>query len=350
MTRRTTTFSIAGTLLVILLFVAALGPIPYVELSPGPTFNTIGSYEGKPLISISGASTYPASGNLDMVTVSETGGAYGRLTFGQAIAGLLQGGTVVLPRALLYPDNQSSQAAVAQGAQQFTASQSDATAAALLYLRIPVTTQVYVASVVAGAPADGRLQAGDRIHSIDGVDVTSPDQVGKLVRARPAGQHVYFLVERSGRYVSVDLVAAPRPGDRSHSYVGLEVTSQYVGPFKIKFQLDDVGGPSAGLMFALGIIDLLTPGSINGGRHVAGTGTISPDGSVGAIGGIAQKMVAARDAGAVLFLAPKDNCGDVLGHVPAGLTVVAVGSLTDAINAISAWRAGVSVPSCSSGH
>ena len=349
MSRRSATFSVAATLLAILLFVAVLVPVPYVELSPGPTFNTIGTFQGKALITISGTRTYPPSGNLDMVTVSETGGAYGHLTFGQALVGLLQNGAVVLPRSLLYPDNQSSQQAVQQGAQEFTASQSDATAAALNYLHIPVTNRIYVATIVSGAPADGRLQAGDVVESIDGTSIKSVDEVGAAVRKRKPGQQVFFLVLRAGKYVSVDVTAGSNPQVPSRTYVGIEVGTEFVGPFSIKFQLDDVGGPSAGLMFALGIVDLLTPGPMNGGKFVAGTGTISSDGLVGAIGGIAQKMVAARGSGASLFLAPRDNCGDVVGHVPAGLTVAAVATLPEAVAAIKTWLAGGVVPKCQVG-
>ena len=89
-------------------------------------------------------------------------------------------------------------------------------------------------------------------------------------------------------------------------------------PFDVKISLDKVGGPSAGMMFALGIVDTVTPGDLTGGKHVAGTGTITPDGAVGPIGGIGQKMVGARSGGATMFLAPAANCDDVVGHIPDG--------------------------------
>jgi PDZ domain-containing protein len=121
-------------------------------------------------------------------------------------------------------------------------------------------------------------------------------------------------------------------------------------PFTVDLRIDDVGGPSAGMMFALGIIDRLTPGSLTGGRHVAGTGTICGDGQVGAIGGIVQKMSAARAAGATLFLAPASNCSDVVGHIPSGLDVVAVDTLSDSLAALEHVRDQGSVtglPTCS---
>lgn len=346
MTRRTAAFTAAAVLFAVLLFMAVLVPVPYVALSPGPTFNTIGSFAGKPLITIKETTTYPVSGNLDMVTVSETGGAYGGLTFGQALVSMFRSGSVVLPRALLFPDNQSSQQVQQQGQEEFTASQADATAAALNYLKIPVTQHVYIDSVITGSPADGKLKPADYILAVDGTKVTDADQVGKIIKAKPAGTKVRFDVQRQGKDVSVDVTVAPNPKDPKRSYVGILVGTTYTGPFPITFQLSDVGGPSAGMMFALGIVDLLTPGWLNGGKFIAGTGTIAPDGTVGPIGGIDQKLVAARDSGAKFFLAPKDNCSDIGGKVPAGLTVASVTTLQSAIDAINAWLAGKPVPSC----
>jgi len=108
----------------------------------------------------------------------------------------------------------------------------------------------------------------------------------------------------------------------------------------------DIGGPSAGMMFALGIIDKLTPLNLTGGKVIAGTGEITDGGQVEAIGGIQQKMVAARDAGATIFLAPASNCSDVDGAVPAGLRIVKVSTLTQAVDDLEAIKAGRSVPSC----
>jgi PDZ domain-containing protein len=122
-------------------------------------------------------------------------------------------------------------------------------------------------------------------------------------------------------------------------------------PFQVEISLDKVGGPSAGMMFALGIVDSVTPGNLTGGRHIAGTGTITPEGAVGPIGGIGQKMLAARDSGATMFLAPAANCEDVVGHVPDGLLVVKVETLadaTDAVKRLASGEDGSGLPACSS--
>ena len=120
-------------------------------------------------------------------------------------------------------------------------------------------------------------------------------------------------------------------------------------PFQVQISLDKVGGPSAGMMFSLGIIDTVTPGDLTGGKHIAGTGTISPDGTVGPIGGIGQKMRGARSSGATLFLAPASNCDEVAGHIPAGLQVVRVENLGEARHAVEVAASGQdtsALPAC----
>nr|WP_277814844.1 S16 family serine protease [Galbitalea soli] len=134
--------------------------------------------------------------------------------------------------------------------------------------------------------------------------------------------------------------------------LGIAVGTSYTFPVPIKIQLQDVGGPSAGMMFALGIIDKLTPGELNGGKRVAGTGTIDSAGTVGAIGGIRQKMYGAARAGARYFLAPRSNCDEVVGHIPSGLHVYSVATLDDSLTALKAISSGkglASLSSCAAG-
>jgi PDZ domain-containing protein len=134
--------------------------------------------------------------------------------------------------------------------------------------------------------------------------------------------------------------------------IGINVTMEYQFPFKVEIQLDKVGGPSAGMMFALGIIDKLTPGAIQGGADVAGTGTIDQAGTVGPIGGIQQKLYGAKNAGADWFLAPAENCNEVTGHIPDGLKVFAVKTIDDSIAVLDAIRTGAdtsTLPACPAG-
>ncbi|AEW94321.1 MULTISPECIES: hypothetical protein [Streptomycetaceae] len=118
----------------------------------------------------------------------------------------------------------------------------------------------------------------------------------------------------------------------------------------VKLRLADVGGPSAGLMFTLGIIDKIRGdghgGDLTGGRVIAGTGTIDASGAVGAVGGVALKEQAAKRDGATVFLAPRDECTDAKASLPAGLTLVPVADLGGALDALDALSTGRPLPSC----
>jgi len=141
-------------------------------------------------------------------------------------------------------------------------------------------------------------------------------------------------IARADSPATVEVTPRENPDGDGNPIVGITVGADYDFPFDVKIQLEKVGGPSAGMMFALGIIDKLTPGALNGGQDIAGTGTIAVDGSVGPIGGIRQKLYGAKDGGAEFFLAPAANCGEVAGNIPDGLTVFAVDTLDDALAAL----------------
>jgi Lon-like protease len=339
-----------------LLAAAFLLPVPYVKLSPGPTFNVIGEEDGKPVIDISGTETFPVNGDLDMTTVYESGGPRGGLTFVDAIASWLNPSDAVVPRELLFPDDVSGEAVQQRQAILFSTSESDAVAAAMNYLGKPLTTETVVTAVYSGSPADGSLLPKDEIVRLDGVDVTSPEQVATAVRAKPAGTTFDFVVRRDGVEVDgvlkdgveqeVSVTSAANPDDPGTAYLGIGVGALYQAGFPISFTLTDVGGPSAGLMFATGIVDKLTPDDLVAGRHIAGTGTIEPDGTVGPIGGIRQKLAGARNAGATLFVMPKVHCAEAAGHIPDGLTVVPVETLGQAVQAIKDYVGGKPLATC----
>lgn len=345
--RRARWLGVTGVVLLVFLGVATLLPVPYLRLSPGPTFNTIGSFDGQPVIKISDRTTYPPTGHLDMLTVLESGGPFGNLYLGQVLQGWFDPHSQVLPREAYYPDQTSADQVAAQNQAAFTDSQSEAVAAALHHLKIPVTEEVSVVAVTVGAPADGKLKVDDRIVSVGTTKVNTPTDVAKALQGKHPGDSIPILVERNGKPMTVTVVSGAAPGDASRPFLGVVTSLTYVSPFPITFTLQDVGGPSAGTMFTLGIIDMLTPGALNGGHFVAGTGTMDAEGDVGAIGGIRQKMAGARDAGATYFLAPKANCSEVTGHVPAGLTVAAVSTLDEALAALQDFNAGKAAPSCS---
>lgn len=342
-TRRTFLLTTAAALAV----VASLTlPVPYVIVSPGPTFNTLGEYAGEPIVEITGATTYPTDGALDITTVRERGGPYGPLTVVEAVVAALGSASVVVPGELLFPPGVTSEQQREASRAEFTAAQTNAVAAALNSLDIPVTEQPIVASVDPDGPARDVLRAGDLLVSVGGQPATSTQAVVQQVRGTAPGTVVPVVVDREGQQQQLEVTLTSAADNPDQGRVGVVLRSVYSGPFEVDFSLSGIGGPSAGLVFALAIVDELTPGELTGGRSVAGTGTISPTGEVGAIGGIAQKMVGAKRAGAELFLAPRDNCDAVLGSVPEGLVVAAVDTLSEAEEAIAVYLAGETPAGC----
>jgi PDZ domain-containing protein len=220
-------------------------------------------------------------------------------------------------------------------------------------LNKPVLEKVIITSVGVATPALDKLRAGDEIISVDSLAVASPEEVVNAVRSKPIGTSLVFVVNRNGSELTQAVTSVPKEDDASTPedeskipYIGIGIDVNYSASFPIEFGVSGVGGPSAGTMFAIGIIDKLTPGALTEGKIIAGTGTIDPTGLVGEIGGIQQKLIGAKKAGAVLFLAPKNNCTDVVGHIPDGLTVASVSTLTEAIKAIADFNSGKSVKAC----
>ena len=346
LSRRRLTLLIAGAGVAVCLAAASLVSVPYVILMPGPSLNTLGTMAGgKPLIQISGHRTYPVTGHLNLVTVSFQGGPSDSFNVFTALQAWLTPHDAVVPEQELFQPGQTQQQVTRQNTQQMVTSQDIATAAALCQLGIRFTTVDTVGSVDKGLPAAGALRPGDVITAVDGAPVTCRADAGVLIRSHPPRTPVTLTVRRHGATRRVRLKTADVGG---HAVVGVHVAETYQGfPVKVKISVGNIGGPSAGLMFALAIIDKLSPANLTGGRFIAGTGVISTvDGQVGPIGGIQQKMAGARAAGATVVLAPAANCPDTAGAVPAGLRLVKVSTLSGAVRSLRALAAGKPVPSC----
>jgi PDZ domain-containing protein len=345
MSRRAVTLLIAGIGVLACLIVVFLVPVPYVALTPGPTYNTLGKLNGKPVVQISGHRTYQARGHLNMVTVSYIGGPGANPPFNifAAIQAWLSPHEAVVPQQELFPPGQTQRQVVKQDTLQMVNSQQTAQAAAFCQLGIKFTTIDTVASTIKGLPAAAHLRRGDVITAVDGRPVTCRDSAASMIQARPAGHPVTLAISRGGSSHTVTLRTASYHGQ---PVIGVNVAESFKFPFKVKINIGNVGGPSAGMMFALAIIDKLTPANLSDGKFVAGTGEIEVRGAVDPIGGIQQKMAAARAAGATVFLAPAGNCPDTAGSVPAGLRVVKVSTLSGAITALRGLKAGNPVPSC----
>lgn len=353
---------LASTLMLIALLCAGVFlPVPYAEMSPGPTVNTLSDHDGEPVLQISGRRTYPTDGNLNMTTVRVTSPDY-RMNLVEAVYGWLAHDDKIVPHDTLYPNGKTEEQSSQENAEEFSQSQESAKVAALKELGIPVRSWVIVSTVVKGTPAQGRLHAGDVIKAVDGTAVKEPADVAKLVTRHKPGQDVVFKIvpakdqaaaEKAHRTATATkdvtiTTAQSDDGGAKRAVVGISAGTDHTFPFTIDIKLADVGGPSAGLMFALGIYDKLTPGSLTGGKFVAGTGTIDDDGKVGPIGGVELKTIGARDKGARYFLTPADNCAAAAQDPPSGLTLVKVGTIGDALGALKDIRSGktADLPTC----
>jgi len=341
---------IALIALVVLTFL----PTPYVIQRPGPVYNTLGTAadedgEQVPLISVEGAETFETAGSLDLTTVQVVGNRQRTPSWFELALAWTDSSKAVVPLDSVFPEGVTTEQRDAQNATLMVDSQHEATAAALGELGYDTGAQVAVVEAVGGTPADGVLEADDIITAIDGTAVDSAKQLRQKIQDAE-GDAVELTVLRGGEEKTVEITPEERTADGKKTWVvGVTLRTDYDFPIDVTIQLDNVGGPSAGMMFALGIIDTLTPGELNGGEDVAGTGTIEADGTVGPIGGIRQKLYGARDAGADFFLAPESNCGDVVGHVPDGLTVISTSTLADSVHALEVIADGGDVsalPTC----
>lgn len=351
MSRRALTLLIACLLVVGLGVMSVLLPVPYVILQPGPTTDMLASAKKaeskEEPITIKGHKTYPTDGELHMVTVAYLGGPGQRLDVFSALRSWMNPQDAIVPREAIFPPEQSEQQTEEQIDQQMTDSQDTATAAALTQLKIDYTDVVSVAAVTKGKPADGRLRPGDVINSVDGKKVESSSAAAERIRAHKPGTEVRVAVTRKGQAQTVAMTTVESPDEPGTSIVGVTVQQKYQFPFDVSYSVGEIGGPSAGLVFALSVIDKLTPGSLTGGRNIAVTGTIDPSGQVGPIGGVQQKVVGAAHDGAKFFLSPAANCRDAAGAAPDGVRVVRVDTLDGAMKALDTIRSGKgTLPDC----
>jgi PDZ domain-containing protein len=321
-----------GALLTTLLSIGVLGaPIPYVVLGPGPTVNTLGTSNGKDIIQVTGRPTSTSAGQLRLTTV----GVQPTVKLRSALAGWFSPDEAVVPRELVYPPGESQEEVEKRNAEDFQNSQSSAETAALRKLGYQV--QVLVKTVTPGGPSAGVLKAGDVVTTVDGQRVTTAGRLTELIRAKPAGTPLTIGYTRAGAAATATVTSREQDG---RPRIGIEIDQQQPHPFTLSIDLGDIGGPSAGLMFALGIVDKLEPADLTGGKVIAGTGTIDDEGRVGPIGGIAQKLVGAKKAGAKVFLVPADNCAEAVRNPQPDLPLLRVGSLDDALVALDTLRAG----------
>jgi len=307
-----------------LVFAVGFVRLPYYALGPGPADEVI------PLIQVGGGTqTYPPSGKLIMTTVS-----FYQVTGLQALRAWLDPNLSIVADEVLYPPGLDRSTEEQRARSQMDQSKIDASIVVLTELEdYPRThgTGALIEQTFPGCPADGELFTGDLILAIDGESVDSRKEASTLIGGAPPREPLDFRVRAAGETHDVE-VAKRRCAGSEDPLVGVSLVDNF--PFPIEISSGDVGGPSAGLMFSLGLYDLLTPDDLTAGRTIAGTGTIGPDGKVGPIGGITDKVVAAERVGASVFLVPSQNWDDLAGFDTGEMRLIRVANFDDAVEAL----------------
>ncbi|MGZ4681877.1 MAG: YlbL family protein [Acidimicrobiales bacterium] len=340
-------YVLGATVVVITIAVvaAALIKVPYYLLSPGSVRTT------EDLIDVSGAQTYPQDGQVGYTTVS----VQHATALGWLVAHLDDSISIYPEKAILGSSTPSENRE--QNLQMMTDSKETAAAVALTRLGydVNVTGTGAVIVQVAGStddpvPATGVLSVGDTVVSVGDTPITKSDELVAAIAAHQPGDVVQLGVQpfktdgsRTTETRSVTLGA--RPDDASKAFLGVSSSTRdldYHLPFQVSVDSGSVGGPSAGLAFTLGIMDVLTPGSITGGHKVATTGTINADGSVGPVGGVHQKTIAVRNSGAELFLVPSSEYDEAEKYA-GSLRVEKVDTVDDALRVLSTLGGGSDV-------
>ena len=339
---------VAGSFILVVALIAAvfLVPVNAVIEAPGPTWNVLdnGSSSDQDVLKVSGTETYPTEGALRMTTVSVSGCPGYPVTTADVIAAWFSADKRIVDRNEVCPQDQSAEQVEETGKAQMTASQDSAVIAALVETGKAGAMHLTVTEVTEQQTST-EIQAGDVLETItpEGGQTTtlaSFSQLRELMTTIPEGTRVTLGVRRGDQKASAVLTTiAPQEGTTG-SLLGLSLKISVDSPVEATFGLSDVGGPSAGMMFALGVVDEITPGSLTGGKDISGTGTIDMTGQVGPIGGIQQKMAGARESGSTFFLAPASNCNEVKGHEPKGMQVFAVNTLHEAVAATKAIASG----------
>jgi PDZ domain-containing protein len=329
----------------VLALVGGFVKVPYVSIEPGPTYNTLGDVDGRTVVEVDGAKTYKTSGQLRMTTVSVND----EVTLFGALGLWASGRASLAPRDEYFGPGQTQEDLERENTKMFQDSQSAAETAALRLLDYPV--KVVAAEITRGAPADKVLKPGDRLLTINGKSIKVQEDVRPALTGTRPGQTVTITYQRGNdpeKTADVKLGKAEDFGGepRQDGFLGLAAADRADVDFETTIHLEDVGGPSAGLIFALAIVDTLTPGEMEDGRTIAGTGAIDVKGNVQPIGGIPFKLIAAKEDGASAFLVPAANCAEAKSNAPDDLQLVKVETLAGAVEAIEDLDAERTPPSC----
>lgn len=304
---------------VTLLFIMSLIRLPYFVFRPGP------AQDVETLIHISQHQTYPSRGHMLLTSVS-----YFRPNVYQVLRAWLDSAEAVVPEKDVLAPGQSQDQEFQQALSQMDTSKIDAAVVALTrYAGYPEKhgPGLLVEAAFPKTPAEGKIFAGDLIRAVDGRSLDDPDQLGSMIRAAGVGHPLTFTIEAGGKTRRVSVAPARLPGV-DHPVIGVSLVNNF--PFPLTIDSGSIGGPSAGLMWTLGLVDLLTPGDLTGGRTIAGTGEITVEGKVLPIGGVEEKVVAAERSGATIFFVPAKDAA-AARSVASKIVLVPVSTYLEAI-------------------
>lgn len=308
-------------------------PLPYVVQSAGPTLNVLGTIEGEEVVQIEGFEAESTEGELRLTTVSVQGAPGYKVYLPTLIAAWFDPNQSILPVEALYPDTDDEEGTRLINTVQMSTSQSEAVAAAFNYQGIEFSNNIIIAGVRSDGPAADLLLPGDVIVSMNGQTFTTVQEYVDLAGKTPPSGTIELVVERAGTELSLS-VPTRFDQEAGRSLMGVVLSNGFDFPIDVDFAIEGIGGPSAGMIFALGIYDEMTEGDLTGGKKIAGTGTIDAAGNVGPIGGIKQKLVGSATDGAEFFIAPVSNCDEVASNIPDGLNVYAVSNFEEALNVV----------------
>lgn len=310
-------------------------PLPYVLVEPGTPSDTLGKVKGKPVLEITGVNTFPTTGKLNLTSIWVTS-PNSRLQTFELLRAWIDGERSVQPREVFYPRGTDPKQVTDESVAEMKNSQLSAQLATLRYLEIPYTQRFIIKNFLPDSPNKKLLKKEDEVISFAGERIRSSKQFKTLI-AKTKARSVDLRIIRNGKELTIPIIIGSKvsddAGDSSRikrNFIGVFISEDYDLPFNVKINLKNIGGPSAGLIFSLAMIEKLTKEDLVRGRNIAGTGTMSPEGTVGPIGGIEEKLIGAAREGATIFLAPSLNCPEIR-HIPRSLQVVPVDSLTEAL-------------------
>ncbi len=338
MSRRSVASLSAVGLLLALVIASAQMPVPYVTVAPGRTVDVLGEETGDPAVEVEGRRTFPTTGQIRFTTVSITR-PESAVSLVEALSAWARDDIAVVPREAMYPERSSDTQERTESAAQMVTSQDAAAAVALKELGYRLPSYVEVTAVSPDGASKGRLRTRDRIRSLNGVEIRSAEDVLEAMDGVRPGEVAEVVVVRDETTRTIGITTRAAEDNRKQAVLGIFIGPAWRFPFEVRVEVPEtIGGPSAGLMFALSIYDTLTRGSLTGGRVISGSGTIDPSGRVGPIGGIQQKIAGAEDSGARIFFVPEANCASAMqASPPEEMELVLAETFSSAVSSLETY-------------